>query len=350
MNTPKSIIPNGALTALVTPLLPNGEIYWGGLEKLVAFQASQGISGIVPVGTTGESSTLAEHEHNAVIRQTLKLGLGKLLVMPGCGSNNTKEAMHYVQVAAKNGAKAVLLVDCYYNGPSSLELRNEYYGPIAKAFPDVAIVPYIIPGRTGCALWPQDLAELNREFPNVCAVKEATGDLARMSHTRFLTSPEFQIFSGDDDKTLEMMCSNQIRACGVISVVSNIAPAAVQVMCTAALRGDFNSAVAMYEKLAPLFNIVTVLADRKVGNSSAVTDKFRNPLPIKTAMNALGMPAGPCRQPLGKMTPAGAQKVREALTEVWRKSPEVLLPIQGFFDVNIEQRLSDETLWRVLCY
>ena len=345
-------IPEGALTALVTPFNRNGSINQVGLEQLIGFQISQEISGIVPVGTTGESPTLSEDEHERIIRSALVFK-DDVFVMPGCGSNCTREAVNYVNEVAENGGGAVLLVDPYYNGPSSQEIMREYYAPIASTFPEIAIVPYIIPGRTGCALLPEDLAALSRMFPNICAVKEATGDLQRMARTRELMLSGFQIFSGDDDKTFDMMARRSINACGVISVISNIAPAAVQKMCNAILRKDDGKAEIIRSKLCPLFKAVTVLANRDVFDAFCippvtVTDKFRNPLPIKTMMNALGMPAGPCRQPLGKMSIAGVQQVREALVTVWLKDREILEPIEGFFKVNIGQRLTDESLWASL--
>jgi len=337
----------GALTAIVTPLAQDMSVDWDGLDRLSDFQISQGISGIVPAGTTGESPTLNEDEHKRLISEAL---CKKVFVLAGCGSNCTDEATNYVKHAVRSGANAVLLVDPYYNGPSSLEIRKEYYEPIASAFPDTAIIPYIIPGRTGCALSVEDLAELSKEFPNICGVKEATGDLVeRMPLTRFLTLPEFQIFSGDDDKTFKMMTTPGISACGVISVISNIAPAAVQEMCRAIILGDKTKAEMIEAKLSPLFKNVTVPAPRLIGKL-AVIDKFRNPLAIKTMMNGLKMPAGPCRKPLGKMSQTGVQQVREALTKVWTQSPEILKPIEKFFSVDISQRLADDSVWAKLAY
>lgn len=350
------MIPIGAMTALITPFMENGcGIDWQGLQRLIDFQIQQKISGIVPTGTTGESPTLTEAEHDSLIQQTL-LAAKKIFVMPGCGSNSTREAMHYVKVVAEAGGRAVLLVDPYYNGPSTLEMCQEYYGPIAATFSNIIIVPYIIPGRTGTKLWPEDLAELSRQFPNICAVKEATNDISNMKLTRYLAPPYLQITSGDDGLTFDMITEPMIGACGVISVVSNIAPAAVQEMCLAALRGDIVSAARFRDKLQPLFDIVTVFAERIMlapkerTGTMVVTDKFRNPLPIKTAMNALGMPSGPCRQPLGKMSFKGMEKVRAALKIVWLQNPEVLAPIEEFFKVNIGQRLADNNLWMRLAY
>jgi 4-hydroxy-tetrahydrodipicolinate synthase len=346
-------IPEGALTALVTPFKENGEIDWFGLRKLIEFQMSQGISGIIPVGTTGETSTLQESEHDKIIRETASIN--GLFVMPGCGSNNTVEGKHYVGVAARNNAPAVLMVDPYYSKPPSLWIMRYYLRPIAEEFNDLAIVPYIIPGRTGGkGLLPHDLATLSREFPNVCAVKEATGDWNRMEQIRSLAPDDFQIFSGDDEKTFTMMSRRTINACGVISVASNIAPAAVQAMCSAVLNHHNEAAEAIRDKLSPLFEIVTVTAPRTVvdssGAESVIEDVFPNPSAIKVAMNVLGMPSGPCREPLGKMTSAGMHKVREALSKVWLSSPEILSPIEEFFGINIGERLANEHLWESLSY
>lgn len=339
-------IPDGAYTALITPFNEDGIIDWKGLHKLIDFQVEQGISGIVPTGTTGESSTLTERQHRNVIAETLKRG--DIFVLAGCGSNCTEEMLPYVEHVADHGGKAVLLVDPYYNGPSSLEIRREYYEPVARRFPQLAIIPYIIPGRTGCALLPEDLATLNKEFPNICGVKEATGDMARMRKTRALTSPDFQIFSGDDDKTLEMMVAyNNIMACGVISVTSNVAPFAIQKMCKWMLKQDGCEATAIVCKLQNLFGIVTVVANR---NGMGIQDKFRNPLPTKTMMNILGMPSGPCRRPLGKMSVPGLIKVYDALKVVFDTWPEVLRPIEDFFKVDIAKRLADKSILESLLY
>lgn len=344
-------IPNGAFTALVTPFTKDGtEVDFRALELLVRFQVFQGVSGIVPVGTTGESPTLTETEHDTVNYEVLRMVGTTAFVIAGCGSNSTKEAIHYVGEAVSAGAKAVLLVDPYYNGPSSLEIRHEYYAVIAKMFPDVIIIPYIIPGRTGCGLLPEDLVSLAREFPNICAVKEATGNLERMAYTRSLAPNGFQILSGDDDKTFEMMTKEDIKASGVISVVSNIAPAAVQEMWHAVWTNNIPAAVALRDKLDPLFKIVTVFADRRTLYGNDVKDKVRNPLPVKTAMRILGMPVGPCRQPLGKMTVAGFEQVLQALRKVWINNPEILRPIEPFFNVNIAERLGDKALHESLTY
>ncbi len=228
----------GAWTALVTPFTSRDRVAWAEFERLVDFQVKQGITGLVPTGTTGESPTLTWPEHNRVIEATVRLAAGKCFVLAGTGSNSTDEALRGSRHAMEAGAHGVLLVDCYYNGPSSLELRREYHGVIAAACPEAMIVPYIIPGRTGCALAPEDLAILAQEHPNVRAVKEATGDLKRMAYTRSLVGDDFDIMSGDDNLTPAMMADPAIGASGVISVVSNVVPAAVEAMVRAFAGGQ----------------------------------------------------------------------------------------------------------------
>lgn len=343
----------GAWTALVTPFAPDGSIHWEEFGRLVRFQIDQGITGLVPTGTTGESPTLIWSEHHEVIDTTLRLRENKCFVLAGTGSNSTSEALRGSQHAAEAGAEAVLLVDCYYNGPSSLELRREYHAAVAAACPHTFIVPYVIPGRSGTALAPEDLAILAQEHPNVRAVKEATGDLERMARTRSLVGDDFDILSGDDNLTPRMMSDDAIRASGVVSVVSNVVPAAVGAMARAFLAGNAEEGDRLAAELEPLFGIVTVVVEdaRALGGRQlTVRDKFRNPLPIKTLMQGLGMIGNGCRQPLGMMTAAGVETVRAAVRTVWKNSPEVLEPIEQAFGVTIADRVDNDSLWAALAY
>ncbi len=339
----------GAWTAIVTPMTSQGEVDWEGLEKNLEFQARQGITGLVPTGTTGESPTLSWEEHNSIIERTLRQCRGTCNVIAGTGSNSTQEAIESTEHAVEAGAKAALLVDCYYNGPSSLELRTEYYGVLAETFPDTAFVPYVIPGRSGTELLVEDLAILAAQFPNIHAVKEATGNLDRMARTRQLVGPDFYIMSGDDDITFKMMTDPAIKAAGVISVVSNVAPAAVEKMCRSILAGDIATAEKMRDALAPLFGIVTVKVENERrlpdGSTVRVQDRFRNPLGIKVLMSALGMPSGPGRRPIGKMTQAGVEVLRKAASEVWATNPEILAPIGDFYGVDVEARIKSDDVW-----
>jgi 4-hydroxy-tetrahydrodipicolinate synthase len=338
----------GSYTALVTPFNSDHSIDWTGLRALVEFQRDQGITGIVPAGTTGESPTLNWDDHNRVIQTVFETGGSRIQTIAGTGSNSTEESLEATQHAAELGIRSALLVDPYYNGPSSLEIRREYYEPIARAAPEVQLIPYIIPGRTGTQMLPQDLAILSRQFPNVGGVKEATGSLDNAKQIRALCGREFSILSGDDDKTLALIRDPAIGGSGVISVITNIAPAAVAEMVRAALALDWNKAEKLGAALQPLFGLVTVKVDEQTPYGP-VPFKARNPLPIKTMLNILGMPGGPCRRPLGRMTHSAAKVVLEALRKIWKTNPEILRPIEGAFDLSIERRLAQND-WSSLTY
>jgi len=334
----------GCWTAMVTPFNRKGEVDFEGLEKNVRFLIENG-SNLVPTGTTGESPTLDWREHDRVITKTVQLAKGKAFVIAGTGSNSTHEAMRGSKHAVEVGAQGVLLVDCYYNGPSSLELRTQYYEVIAKAFRKAFVVPYVIPGRTGTKLEVEDLAILHRKYKNVRSVKEATGDLRRMAKTRALCGEDFDILSGDDDKTFEMMTLSDIRASGVISVMSNIVPGSIGEMVKALSRGDMEKATQLKDVLDPLFKVVTVNTTESY-EGFEVPCKFRNPLAIKTMMKGLGLPSGPSRPPLGKMTAKGVEVVRNALKETYGKDKEVFRPLQEFYKINVEERIFNDRYWK----
>jgi 4-hydroxy-tetrahydrodipicolinate synthase len=340
---------SGCYTALMTPFKNDYAVDYEGLEKLVEFQISGGLSGILAVGTTGESPTLDWKEHNEVIGVIVGKCKGRCQSIAGTGSNNTRETMDSTEHAIHVGADAALLVDPYYNGPSSLEIRREYIAPVANRFPQIQIIPYVIPGRTGAQLLPEDLAILNSQFANVSTVKEATGNLENMKRTRECCGEDFTILSGDDDKTFTMMTDPAIKASGVISVASNIAPKAVQDMTTFVKEGKLSEAEKLRNALKPLFGIVTVKTEEKTPYG-VVGCRARNPLGTKTLMAILGMPGGICRQPLGKMTKKGVEVVLNAGRSVWKNNPEILKPVADFFGVDIEARLYDESNWAGLAY
>jgi 4-hydroxy-tetrahydrodipicolinate synthase len=300
----------GSWTALITPFKEDFSIDFDGLRKNISFQINQGIKGVLAVGTTGESPTLSTNEHNEVIAKARTLAADGCDILAGTGSNSTAEAVAHTKHALKAGVDKVLLVDCYYNGPSSLELRREYYEAVLEDVPDAKIVVYVIPGRSGTAISPADIAIMSGSHDRVIAIKE--------------------------------------------SVTTNIAPRTVTGMITAALGGDMDGARAAEQKLKPLFSMVTVKAESERilpdGRRVTVQDRFRNPIAVKAAMNVLGMPAGPCRRPLGKLTAAGADVIRGTLNKVHRESPEILSPIGDFYGVDIEKRLQDDTLWQSLLY
>jgi 4-hydroxy-tetrahydrodipicolinate synthase len=339
----------GCYTAVVTPFTAKKKVNWEKLRALAEFQKEQGVRGVVPAGTTGESPTLSWAEHYKVIDSYFQAGGSAMETIAGTGSNSTEESLEATKHVVERGIRAVLLVDPYYNGPSSLEIRREYYEPIASEFPEVQIIPYVIPGRTGTQLLPQDLAILAREHPNLQAVKEATGSAENARLTRKLCGPEFSILSGDDDKTLPFMRDDAILCSGAISVISNIAPRAVEDLTEAALAGNLEEADRIAGALQPLSSMVTVKSDENTpGGPVAV--KARNPLPVKTMMNILGMDVGPCRRPLGSATQQQLNHMLEGLRKVWANNPEILEPIEKTFDVSLEKRLRVPRYWEGLAY
>jgi 4-hydroxy-tetrahydrodipicolinate synthase len=339
---------SGCFTAIITPF-KNDAVDYEGLIRLSDFQIKNGISGILAVGTTGESPVLTWDEHNRVIETVAEKTKDKCLCIAGAGSNNTKESLEGTKHAVAAGADAVLLVDPYYNGPSSLEIRKEYVAPVAEAAPGIEIIPYVIPGRTGAQLLPEDLALLNEAYDNVNTVKEATGNLENMRKTRKCCGPDFTIMSGDDGMTFEMMTDPAIKASGVISVASNVAPKAITLMVHLLREGNQAEAKKLLGTLKPLFDLVTVKTMEKTPFGEAVC-RARNPLAYKTLMSILGMPSGGCRQPLGKMTRNGLETVLHTARKIQAEHPEIFEPVADFFNVDIEGRLNDPSLLEGLYY
>ncbi|MCK5607632.1 dihydrodipicolinate synthase family protein, partial [Candidatus Pacearchaeota archaeon] len=249
----------GCFTALSTPmkkvegmghLTPTMD--YRGLEELVEFQNRYGTKGILFVGTTGESPALSWEEHITAIEEGSLSN--KKLTIAGVGSNNTEETLISLKQLHGGSAKidAALMTDPYYNGPDSLQIREEYIRPVAERFLEYQLIPYIIPGRTGTKLSSEDLAILHHELKNVNVVKEATGDFENMKLTRKLCGDDFDILSGDDDLILKMILDPEIRAQGVISVASNVAPKAVSEMVNHALGGHDERAKKLENALKPL--------------------------------------------------------------------------------------------------
>jgi 4-hydroxy-tetrahydrodipicolinate synthase len=343
----------GAWTALITPFTSTGGFDASAFSKLIEFQLAEGINGLVPCGTTGESPTLSWEEHGAAVGLAVRMSEGRVGVLAGTGSNNTGEAIDGTRDAWSRGADAALLVDCYYNGPSSLELRVEYYERVLAAVPDIPLIPYVIPGRTGCALTAADLAILHLNDPKrIPAVKSATGDLERMREERALAGASLAILSGDDELTVRMMQDPSIAASGTISVMGNLVPRAVAELCSAQASGDSARAQALNTALDPLFRMVTckVKAERRLPNGKLVSveDRFRNPVAVKTMMAGLGMVSPVFRAPLGLMTRDAVKLCREALRSVQQHNPELLRPIEKSYGVAIDRQLNDDALWSTL--
>jgi 4-hydroxy-tetrahydrodipicolinate synthase len=333
---------------LITPF-SGDSVDSDGLDQIVDFQIENGVTGILAVGTTGESPTLSWEEHIRVIDTIAEKSRNRCACIAGTGSNNTAETLSATEHAAKTGVDAVLLVDPYYNGPSSQEIRKEYLEPVADRFPDLQVIPYVIPGRTGAQLLPADLGILSAAHPNVRSVKEATGSLENMRATRACCGPDFLILSGDDGITFDMMTDPGIKGAGVISVMSNIAPGAVSEMVALLNRGDAAGARSLHEAMRPLFDLVSIKTTEKTSHGETVC-KARNPLPVKTLMQILGMPSGRCRRPLGRLSRNGLERLLAAARSVQKESPEIFQPAAEFFNIDVEERLNRDKYWQGLCY
>lgn len=339
----------GCYTALITPFDQKSSIDQEGLEKLINFQIENNITGILATGTTGESPTLNWKEHNDVVATIARLAKNKCLRIAGTGSNNTKETLNATEHANKEGIDAILMVDPYYNGPSSIEIRKEYYEVVASKFPNINIIPYIIPGRTGAQMMPEDLAVLSKNFKNVTSVKEATTDYENMKLTRKYCGNDFYIFSGDDPLTYDIMVEPEIKACGAISVMANIAPKFFTKMISLVNNGQKDEANKINTILKPLTNLVSIQTQEE-NEFGSFSCKARNPLALKTLMALLGMPSGHCRKPLGKMTKTGFNIVLNTAKKINADTPEVFEPISSFFNLDIKERLSNPKLHETLYY
>jgi len=286
----------GAFTALITPMKDDGSVDYDGFRALVQHQLEQGITGLVPLGTTGETPTLDESEEDRIIEIAMAEAGGKVPVILGAGSNSTRDAVKYVKRAKDSGADYALVVTPYYNKPNDEGVYRHFE---ACAEVGIPIIVYNIAGRTGKNISTPLLARI-AQLPNIAGVKEASGDLSQMMDVIAQVAqknPGFSVLSGDDALNFPLTC---LGGDGVISVVSNIAPAEVTALTEAALAGDMEKAREMHYRLMPAFR-------------GAFVDT--NPVPIKAAMGMKGLPGGPTRLPLGALTPELEAVVRASFTE-----------------------------------
>jgi 4-hydroxy-tetrahydrodipicolinate synthase len=282
----------GTFTALVTPF-QNDHVDEAAFERLIEAQIAGGVTGIVPVGTTGESPTLDHEEHMRVIELGVKHAKGRCKVIGGTGSNSTREAVMMTVEAEKLGCDGALLVAPYYNKPSQEGLFR-HFSAIAEAT-KIPLILYSIPGRCGIEIGVDTTARLAKAWPNIVAIKEAGGSVERVSALRQALPPEFDILSGDDSLTLPFLA---VGACGVISVASNLVPAAVAELVNHALAGRFDAAREIHARYYPLFKDLFIEP---------------NPVPAKYALSLLGRMAPNVRLPLCEMSEKNAAHLTATL-------------------------------------
>lgn len=281
----------GSMTALVTPFR-NGKVDEKEFRKLIDFQIKNGADALVPCGTTGESATLSHEEHRRLMSIAMEHAGGRVPVICGAGSNATQEGLGLIQHAQKINADGVLVVNPYYNKPTQEGLYRHYAYLASRV--DIPFVLYNIPGRTGINMAPETIARLRKDFPNVVAVKEASGNLDQVS--RIISLCDITILSGDDSLTLPMMV---LGGRGVISAAANVIPKEMSELAHAALSGDYDRAQRVHHKIFGLLKMLFVET---------------NPIPVKTALALMGMVKEEFRLPLCEMSEENRGALKNVLS------------------------------------
>lgn len=280
-------------TALITPF-KNGKVDEIALEKLVEYQINNGVDGIIPCGTTGESATVSHREHDLVIRKCIEVVGNRAHIMAGTGSNSTNEAMMTTQVAKEMGADSCLVVAPYYNKPTQEGIYQHY-----KALNEVGVplILYNIPGRCVIDIQDETIARI-AELENIVGIKDATGDLARLAGLRKLITKDFLYLSGEDATTVGF---NAMGGNGVISVTANIAPKLVSDLQKLCANGDYASALELQDKLTPLHQAMFCES---------------NPIPVKYAASLLGLCEDEIRLPLTTASEVTKKRVEEQMKKI----------------------------------
>lgn len=283
----------GAGVAIVTPMHEDGTVNYEQFAKLLEFQIANKTDAIIVCGTTGESSTLTHEEHLDVIRYCTEVVAGRIPVIAGTGSNCTETAIYLSTEAEKMGVDGLLLVSPYYNKAT----QNGLYAHF-KAVADSVKVPcllYNVPSRTGCNILPETVVRLCRDVENIVGVKEASGNISQIAHLAAIADGCVDIYSGNDDQIVPIM---SLGGLGVISVLSNVAPAQTHEICQSYLDGDAKESCRLQLKALELCNALFCEV---------------NPIPVKKALNLMGMNAGALRMPLTEMEPANAERLEKAM-------------------------------------
>jgi len=284
----------GISTALITPFR-DGEVDEPKLQEFVEFQIAAGVDGLVPCGSTGESATMSHAEHRRVIELVVAATRGRVPVIAGTGSNNTREAIELTRHAKEAGADGALLISPYYNKPTQDGIVA-HYGEIASAT-DFPLVVYNIPGRTASNMLPATIARLAK-IEQVVGVKEACGDLGQISDMIVRCPADFAVLSGDDALTLPIMA---VGGCGVISTSSNVAPTEMVELVRSAQAGNFAAARAIHQRLVPLFDVLFCET---------------NPIPVKAAVAETGRIGEEIRLPLTEITPPNRERLKLVMKEL----------------------------------
>ncbi len=283
------------ITAMVTPFHKDGSVNYAQAKKLARHLVESGSDGLVVAGTTGESPTLTKDEKGALFQAVVEEVGGKAAVIAGTGTNSTAESVALTQAAERAGVDGIMVVGPYYNKPSQ-EGLYQHFAAIARST-RLPVMLYNVPGRTAVNILPGTVARL-AEIENVVAIKEASGSLEQVTELRRLLPDHFAIYSGDDSLTLPMLA---LGARGVVSVASHVAGKRIQEMINAFTAGNVTLAAKIHAELFPLFKVLFITT---------------NPVPVKAALNFLGLQVGGPRLPLVEATEAEKEKIRECLEQL----------------------------------
>ncbi len=285
----------GSGVAIVTPMKEDLEVNYDKLEELIDFHVANHTDCIVIAGTTGEGATLTMEEHRNVIKKAVEFTRHRIPVVAGTGSNCTKTAIQLTKEAEEDGADGALIVTPYYNKATQTGLIKHYSQIAAET--KLPIILYNVPGRTGCNILPETVATLVKENDNIVGLKEATGNMAQAIKTMNLCDGNLELYSGEDGLVVPLM---SIGGIGVISVIANIAPQQTHDMCASYLAGDYKKALELQMKSLDLVDALF----------SEV-----NPIPVKKALNFMGMEVGSLRSPLCEMGDANAAVLKKCMQE-----------------------------------
>ena len=286
----------GAGVAIITPMHEDGSVNYEKLEEILEFQIANSTDAIIICGTTGESSTMTHGEHLKTIKFAVDKVAKRVPVIAGTGSNCTETAIMMSKEAASYGVDALLVVTPYYNKATQKGLIA-HYTAIANAVPETPIIMYNVPSRTGCNLQPATVAALVKNVKNIVGIKAASGDLSQIAKMMSMAGEDLELYSGNDDQILPIM---SLGGLGVISVLSNVAPKQTHDIVMKFMEGDTREAARLQLEAIPLINALFCEV---------------NPIPVKTAMNMMGMEVGPLRMPLCEMEESNKETLAKAMKD-----------------------------------
>ena len=286
----------GAGVAIITPMHEDGSVNYEKLEEILEFQIANSTDAVIICGTTGESSTMTHGEHLKTIKFTVDKVAKRVPVIAGTGSNCTETAIMMSKEAASYGVDALLVVTPYYNKATQKGLIA-HYTAIANAVPETPIIMYNVPSRTGCNLQPATVAALVKNVKNIVGIKAASGDLSQIAKMMSMAGEDLELYSGNDDQILPIM---SLGGLGVISVLSNVAPKQTHDIVMKFMEGDTREAARLQLEAIPLINALFCEV---------------NPIPVKTAMNMMGMEVGPLRMPLCEMEESNKETLAKAMKD-----------------------------------